>query len=201
MGFKQFLEEETLEEGPVWDFVKKSLFGILGTVFSIVALPLSANAKESLKDQIGRHEGLKYKAYTDTVGKRTIGIGFNLDDNKEMATRLFKQWKLDYDKVYNGQQQLSKEQVQKLFEITLPVAVTVAKKFVNNFDKQPDAVKEVLINMAFNLGNRLYKFEKTKEYLEKKDYKNASKEMLKSKWAKQVGNRAKELAKIIEKQK
>ena len=201
MNFKEFLIEETLEEGPIWDFVKKSLFTILGTVFSIVALPLSANAKESLKDQIGRHEGLKYKAYTDTVGKRTIGIGFNLDDNKEMATRLFKQWKLDYDKVYNGQQQLSKEQVQKLFEITLPVAVTVAKKFVNNFDKQPDAVKEVLINMAFNLGNRLYKFEKTKEYLEKKDYKNASKEMLKSKWAKQVGNRAKELAKIIEKQK
>lgn len=201
MSFKQFLEEETLEEGPILDFLKKALWGILGTVFSIVSLPLSAQAKESLKDQIGRHEGLKHKAYTDTVGKRTIGIGFNLDDNKELAKKLFKQWKLDYDKVYSGEVALSDEQVKKLFEMSLPIAVTVAKKFVNNFDSQPEDVKEVLINMAFNLGNKLHEFKKTKKYLEAKDYKNASKEMLDSDWAKQVGNRAKELSSIIAKQK
>lgn len=199
MRFKQYFLEETLDEG-LLNSLQKPMWTILGSIFSVISLPLSAQAKESLKDQIGRHEGLSVKAYTDSVGKRTIGIGFNLDDNKELAKRLFSQWKLDYNKVYSGDVSLSSEQVQKLFELSLPIAVSVAKKFVKNFDQQPEEIKEVLINMSFNLGNRLHQFEKTKEYLEAKDYKNASKEMLKSKWATQVGKRATELSAIVAKQ-
>lgn len=197
MRFKQYLKEEQLDEG----LASNILFTILGSVFSIVSLPLSAEAKESLKDQLARHEGLKYTSYTDTVGKKTIGIGFNIDDNSSMAKKLFKEWKLDYDKVYKGEQKLNDEQVKKLFEINLNIAKEVAKKYLSNFDSQPEEVKEVIINMAFNLGNKLYEFKKTKELLEKKQYKNASAEMLKSDWAKQVGNRAKELAGIIARQK
>ena len=52
--------------------------------------------------------------------------------------------------------------------------------------------------MSFNLGyNRLNKFVKTKALILSKDYKNAADEILKSKWASQVGDRAKNIAKLF----
>ena len=53
--------------------------------------------------------------------------------------------------------------------------------------------------MCYQLGLAGFsKFKKTISYIEKKNYKEASKEMLDSKWAKQTPNRAKKLSKIVE---
>jgi len=52
--------------------------------------------------------------------------------------------------------------------------------------------------MAFNLGfNGLMQFKRMWKHLGRHDYPGAAKEMLNSKWAFQVGNRAIELAKIM----
>jgi lysozyme len=54
--------------------------------------------------------------------------------------------------------------------------------------------------MAFNLGiSGLLKFKKTLKLIEEGNYKLAAKEMLKSKWANQVKNRAKHLSIMMEK--
>jgi lysozyme len=54
--------------------------------------------------------------------------------------------------------------------------------------------------MCFNLGiTRLKGFKKMLKACELKNYTLASQEMLTSLWARQVGNRAKNLAKIMEK--
>lgn len=191
MTFKEFL---VVEEGLIPEFMKSSLFKAVGTVLTMVSLPLSANAKETLIDQLTKHEGIRYTAYSDTVGKKTIGIGFNLDSNQKLAKQLFTKWKLDFDAVYNGTVKLTDEQVKELFKHSLAFAISVAESYIEDFDKQPDAVKEVVINMAFNLGNKLHDFKKTKQFIETKQYKKAAKEMLNSKWAKQVKDRAKELS-------
>ena len=53
----------------------------------------------------------------------------------------------------------------------------------------------VLIDMMFNLGSPRFKqFKKMIQALEDNDYSRASFEMLDSKWAVQVGNRANYLA-------
>ena len=53
--------------------------------------------------------------------------------------------------------------------------------------------------MAFNLGvEGLLKFQNTLAFVEHGQYKEASKEMLNSLWAEQVGDRAKELAQMME---
>jgi len=57
----------------------------------------------------------------------------------------------------------------------------------------------VLMSMGFNLGIRgLLGFKKMISCIESSDFKGASKEMLDSKWSKQVGERALRLSKIME---
>jgi lysozyme len=57
----------------------------------------------------------------------------------------------------------------------------------------------VLISMAFNLGVQgLLGFTRMLSYSQDGDYSGAAEEMLSSKWATQVGNRAVELAGMME---
>lgn len=130
----------------------------------------------NLRDQLIKHEGLRLKPYRCTAGKLTIGVGRNLDDvgiSKEEALYL-----LDND--------ISKATSDLL----------QALPWVKDLD---DARRNVLINMCFNLGlNGLLGFQNTLSMIQKGWYKEASINMLKSKWAKQVGIRAIELAKIME---
>jgi hypothetical protein len=61
-----------------------------------------------------------------------------------------------------------------------------------------DELKSILANMAFNLGVKgLLKFKKTIGFLALGQYQEASREMLESKWAKQVGKRAERLSKRV----
>ena len=61
-----------------------------------------------------------------------------------------------------------------------------------------DTRKMVLIDMCFNLGMpRLKKFKRMIAAMERIDYTNAAAEMLDSRWARQVGNRAIELADMM----
>lgn len=129
----------------------------------------------SIRDQLLRHEGLRLKPYRDSVGKLTIGVGRNLDDvgiSHEEALFL-----LDND--------ISQARARVLH--VLPWA---AHLDTSRF--------EVLINMAFNMGiTGLLGFPKFLGALESGDFPTASREMLDSEWAAQVGQRAQELAQIM----
>ena len=126
-------------------------------------------------DLIKKHEGFRQYPYKCTAGKLTIGYGRNLDDvgiSKEEADYLLD---MDLDK--------HTEELDKV--ITWAV---------------PKDVYAVLVDMHYNLGHeRFMQFRKMIECLKKLDFKGAAKEMLESKWAKQVPNRAAELANIMEK--
>ena len=62
----------------------------------------------------------------------------------------------------------------------------------------PDDVQAVLVNMTFNMGvGGLLAFKKFLAALQSRRYEDAHHEMLQSKWATQVGVRAKELAAIV----
>lgn len=125
-----------------------------------------------LEQQLKRHEGLRLRPYKDTVGKLTIGIGRNLDDvgiSEDEALFLLGN---DITKAMN---QLDK-----------------ALPWVVNLDR---VRYDVLVNMAFNMGiNGLLQFKNTLLLIRQGKYEEASIQMLNSKWAKQVGNRAKELS-------
>lgn len=125
-----------------------------------------------LAQDLLRDEGLRLKPYRCTAGKLTIGVGRNLDDRgiTESEALLL----LDNDiKAFWGQ-------------------LAVAQPWIFS---APEAVQEVLLNMCFNLGLAgLLQFRQTLALLEAGRYAEAAGEMLRSKWAGQVGERAERLA-------
>jgi len=67
-----------------------------------------------------------------------------------------------------------------------------------NLDEHPECVKEVLIEMVFQLGvGGVSKFKKFLANLSTKTYHLAADEMLDSRWAKQTPMRAEKLSYII----
>lgn len=126
----------------------------------------------NLVDLIKEDEGLRLKPYRCTAGKLTIGYGHNIEDNgipEHIAEAL-----LDYD---------------------LDVADEELRDNLPFYWQLSEVRKAVLVSMCINLGwPRLSGFEKMIAALEARAYETAAYEMLDSRWARQVGNRAKRLA-------
>lgn len=157
---------------------------------------ISIVTPDSLKSQLVKHEGYKRNPYRDTEGKLTVGIGFNIDDRTNRQV-FHKVTGLDPSKV-TTKTQLNDAQINELYRTSFNRAVADARKFLPSYDSQPLPVKQALVDMSFNLGYpRLSKFIKFKEALEKKDYKRASKEMMDSKWSRQVKGRAVTLSNMV----
>lgn len=134
------------------------------------------NPVEIATDLIKKHEGLELHPYMDTVGKLTIGYGRNLSDRG--ITRA----EADY--------LLTTDIVQAHAD-----AEDLAGDVWHHFSVRRQAV---LIDMSFNLGKgRLKQFRKMWQALYRCDYDTAAKEMLNSRWAFQVGQRAINLAEIM----
>lgn len=127
---------------------------------------------EMLVGELKRDEGMRLKPYHDTVGKLTIGIGRNLDDNG-----------------------ISEDEAR--FLLTNDIA-----SVCNDLDRtlpwwrdlSPNR-QRAIVNMGFNLGlPRLRQFRMMLAALEAGDWEAAAEEALNSAWAKQVGDRARRIA-------
>lgn len=130
---------------------------------------------EKLKAQLIFHEDLKLKPYLDSVGKLTIGVGRNLDDVG-----------------------ISHSEAMVLLDNDLTKALEDAESLVDQWDRLGDVRQRVLVDMAFNLGRtKLAKFKKTLKAINARLYTMASREMLNSLWAKQVGARAVRLSDMM----
>lgn len=128
---------------------------------------------ERLSDSVQRHEGLRLKPYKCTAGKQSIGYGRNLSDRG--ITKVEAKAMLDAD-------------LQScMFELMALDAFRTIESPLR---------REIIIEMCFNLGlKRLLKFQKMWAAILCEAWQVAAEEMLDSKWAKQVGNRAITLAK------
>lgn len=150
---------------------------------------------QELYEQIALHEGVEPSVYKDTKGKRTIGIGFNLDEpsNRKKAEAVG----LNVQDMLSGRT-LSDKEIKMLYNESIKQAANDANAFLPRAGRQPPVVQKVLIDMAFNLGlTKLNKFEKMREALLQGDYNKAADEMIDSKWYNQVGNRSKTLVKMM----
>jgi len=126
------------------------------------------------KEQIKIDEGFKGNVYQCTAGANTIGYGRNLDQNP-----------------------LTEEEADYLLENDLKKVVKQCQRFAFYQNLKPER-RAVIINMVFNLGlSRFNKFKKLQAALFIEDYEAASREMLDSNWAVQVGKRADRLAKTM----
>ena len=142
--------------------------------------------------ELRRDEGERLKAYKDTVGKWTIGVGRNLDDVgiRPEETRL-----LGITASSARANGITSAQSAALLESDLDEVDAALDKALPWWRTLNPARQRVMVNMAFNLGIRgLLGFQNTLNMIESGDYEGASKNMLLSKWARQVGERANRLS-------
>jgi GH24 family phage-related lysozyme (muramidase) len=145
----------------------------------------------NLKSLIIAHEGIRSRVYKDTRGKRTIGVGFNMDQPGAQAQFVALFPKLSYTNVLNGLQMLDSDQIQQLLDHSIAIAVDDAKFLVPSFDAQPEPVQMVLIDMAFNMGRAVFShFVKFLAAVESEHYAEAVAQLTNTSWRHEVGKRA-----------
>ena len=133
---------------------------------------------EEFLEMLTRHEGNVPYAYQDSLGYWTIGVGFLIDKRK--GGLLYPE-EIEF---------ILGNRVDKLVK-----QLTTAIPWLSQLSPNRQAV---LTDMAFNLGVQgLLKFKNTLELIRTGQYEKASKAMLQSLWAKQVGKRATELAELM----
>lgn len=139
---------------------------------------MNTNDLELIKE-LRRDEGVVDHAYQDSLGYWTIGVGRLIDKRK------------------GGK--LTDEEIDYLLMNDVKECVADLDKNLPWWRSLSDARRRVLVNMRFNLGMAgLLGFKNTLKFIETGEYKRAASNMLLSKWAKQVGQRANRLAKMME---
>lgn len=122
------------------------------------------------------YEGLKLMPYICPAGHLTIGYGHNLG---------------------NG---ISQQAAEFILQEDLQTAQNMVQKKFTWWGELNEVRRFVLVDMTFNMGiNKLATFKKMLAAVKEGNYPTAAREMLDSRWAVQVGQRARELAKMMEK--
>lgn len=125
----------------------------------------------SLIESIKLGEGKRLKPYKCPAGKLSIGYGRNLDDVG-----------------------ITDEEAEYLLINDIKRAEKDAEK-LSCYKKLNQNRKEVIIEMVFNMGlPRVLGFKKMLAALDAGNYSEAANQALDSKWARDVGERAKRLA-------
>jgi lysozyme len=125
-----------------------------------------------LNQMLIQHEGLRLRAYTCPAGKITVGVGRNLEDNG-ITTK------------------------EALYLLRNDIAICeadLAVSFPNWYDLS-EVRQGVFIDMRFNLGRSgFWTFRKMRAAAKVADWHKVAKEMLDSKWARQISGRSIRLA-------
>lgn len=131
--------------------------------------------RQKLIQQLRLHEGERLKPYRCTAGKLTIGVGRNLEDRGITAEESAYLLNNDIDREWK--------------------ALTQNLPWVAGLN---EVRQRVLLDMSFNLGIAgLLKFKNTLATIQRGEYVKASEMMLDSLWARQVGQRAQRLSRMM----
>lgn len=128
--------------------------------------------RKKLIAQLKEHEGIRLKPYRCTSNKLTIGVGRNIEDRG-----------------------ITEDEAEYLLNNDINICLKELELHLPWFYQLPESAQIVLVDMCFNMGMpRLMQFKKTLNYLADHNFANAAVEMLDSRWARQVGARAKYLS-------
>ena len=138
----------------------------------------------TLAERVMEHEGFRNKIYKDTLGFATIGFGHKVTDADHFEEGV----------------EYSREELEKVFHQDLEHAQLLCEKMFMcdlSYDP-PELLRDIYTEMIFQLGpGGVSKFKKTFDYVKMKKFKDASLEMLDSRWNKQTPNRAKALSDLM----
>lgn len=142
-----------------------------------------------IKKRLEFHEGFRAKPYLCSQGKKTIGIGRNLEAKPfTEAERL----------VIKNPENITKQEAYFLLENDIKEVIMLLYNMVRCFAKLDDERRYALIDMGFQMGvPGVCKFKKMLAAMDAGDFEKASKECLNSDYAKQTLSRAHRIANLI----
>jgi|TARA_R100000781_G_C4039710_1_gene113555 lysozyme len=134
--------------------------------------------RDKLVKELILDEGYKYEIYEDHLGFATLGVGhLILDKDPEFGKPLGTP--------------VSEERILECLNNDIDIVCRELDRNMPWWKDLDDNKMRVLANMSFNLGMpRLSGFKNFLGALESGDYEKAAVEMMDSKWATQVGDRA-----------
>tara|TARA_R110000764_G_scaffold2738_2_gene11729 strand:+ start:1660 stop:2082 length:423 start_codon:yes stop_codon:yes gene_type:complete len=134
---------------------------------------------ENLIKMLKRHEGAETHVYMCTEDRYTIGVGRNVDPRGGLG--------------------LSEDEIDYLLSNDIVRCVKEINKEYIWFGDLNTVRTEAVISAFFCLGATKFRaFRKMIQAFERADYKEAATQLLDSRFAEQTGNRATELAEMIE---
>lgn len=160
----------------------------------IAATPSSA----ALPADIRQDEGLRHQSYLDTTGHKTVGYGFNMDSG--IARNVWKRSgiPLDFDAVYEGRATLNDAQAEALGSASFEIARRDAESIYDNFDNLSAPRKEALLNLSYQLGkSTLQDFGKFNSAVKQERWADAVRHLLKTRYATQTPERARQVARKL----
>jgi len=137
--------------------------------------------RTKLMQELIADEGYKYEIYLDHLGYPTMGVGHLIlesdeEHGKEVGTAI------------------SEQRIMECLHADIDIVCKELDRGLSWWRGLSDNHRRVLANMCFNLGlPRLSGFKKFLAAMEEGDMDTAAEEMMDSKWATQVGDRAKRL--------
>lgn len=124
--------------------------------------------KQIIKDRLIDFEAMVLQPYKCASGFLSLGVGRNLDANG-----------------------ISEEEALYLLSNDIDAVIDTLDRHWKVWRSFPTPAKYVCIDLVFNMGiNAWMSFRKTRAYMELGQWEEASKELLNSKYASQVGRRA-----------
>lgn len=166
--------------------------------------------EQYLKDA-RKHEGFRPYAYPDplsALGKifPASKYGWGTKPAREILNFIGQDaskgrpWTVGYGYTHGvtPDHKFTREMAEHKLKEVIRDSIGDAKALVPNFETQPDAIKTVLVSMAYNMGyDRLKEFKNTLLYCRGGNYPAMAAGMEKSLWYRQVGARARELVKRV----
>ena len=146
---------------------------------------------DALKARLRESEGIRPQMYLCPAGKRTVGVGFNLerDDARDLCDRLG----IDYDAVLAGAP-LSPSKIEDLLDVTARQSITQAAGLDCRWTALPVAVQAILADLVFNMGpGKVREFRRFLAAVRECDWEAAAHHLADSKWYHQVGDRSRRI--------
>ena len=159
---------------------------------------MTASDREALQNDLIRDEGLRLTPYKDTVGKWTIGVGYNIDDRGLAPLTAAIGRSMTFAELQ--QQGLTREEAVKVLDADIAYFIQHIEAKFPEFGRLNGVRQRAVVNFVFNLGGtRAMKFQQAitavQLALQQPDptmadacYTAAAFHVMDSLWARQIGD-------------
>jgi len=167
----------------------------IGTLIQQLETGLAKDVEQPLLELLEMEEGVRLKSYKDKLGVKTVGVGFNMEQENAKGLWDAAGVQTSFEDVLAGRKEITEEESRNLLRITADSALESAQSIIPEFEELTPNRQAILISMVFQLGKTgADKFKGMKAAIAKGDYSKAADEMLDSRWAKQTPERAQRAA-------